>query len=618
MKTIKGIPWNKVILVLTLALLAGVSPVRAQQRGQQDSKEVSVSKVVRLNRAPVSKEILKIKLPRPKEFTLSNGLTVLVVEDHRFPTISLRLQINGAGGLYQPEDNLALAGAAIALIDTGTTTRTSKQIAEEQDRLGITLRGGAGMSSISATLNASGLSDNFDEWFELVSDVLLNPTFTDEEIQKHVRRQKAQLQQINALPIFQSIKWFNKAVYGDHKLHRFFPSESDLDALTTEALAQWHRERFVPQNSIMGIVGDVDTKALITKLENWAAKWKKSGLKVELPAGPKRHGQKRVFLIHRPGSVQTNLRMGNLAMERKNPDYYATRVLNRILGQGPASRLFLNIREEKGYAYGVSAGIGAGRFLSPWQASSDVRTEVTEDTMKEFFYEFNRIRDEEVPEAELEEAKRALVARFALQLENADSTLGRGITLLNYGFPPDYWDVYPSKIMAVTAEDVKRVARKYLDLESMQLVAVGDVAQIRPVLEKYGLVEVFDTEGKPVDMEALAAEKAAAEKAAAGPAANVAGKWELSMTGPGGRTQTINLMLEQDGANLTGTVAGPRGNEQPVAGTVKGETIRFTMKQQTPRGEVEIVYSGTVDGETMKGTMQMMSFSRDWTAKKVE
>ena len=604
-------------LVLALAL-----PISGwAQRGGQDSKDVSVSKVERLNRAPVSKEILKVELPRPVEFTLSNGLTVLVMEDHRFPTISVSLRMEGAGGLFQPEGNLAVASAMAALMRTGTPTRTSKQIAEEQDRLGMTLGGGAGISSTSASLSASGLSDNFDEWFALVTDVLLNPSFPEDEIKKYVSRLKAQLRQFESLPFLISIKRFNKSVYGDHPLHRIFPPGEDMDAVTPEALASWHAERVTPQNSILGVVGDVDPATLQKKLEQVLGGWKKTSLVVELPEGPTRYEKKRVIVVHRPGSVQTSLRMGNLAIDRMHPDYFVARVLSRILGGGPASRLFLNLREEKGLTYGVSGGMGGGRFQSPWQASSDVRTEVTREAMEQFYWEFYRMRNQPVPEDELEEAKRAIVARFALQLENANSAIRNEITRRVYGFPESYWDDYPARIMEVTAEDVQRVAREHLDLDSIQIVAVGDAAQIVGVLESYGSVSLYDTDGEEMDLAELVSPED--DPDAQGEPSDVAGDWELSLTNPRGETQTIKLSLEQSGEDLTGTIEGPGGSENAVTGTVKGKTVRFSMTRETPRGEMEIVYTAKVDGDSgdsisMTGQMQMMGFSMDWTAKRLK
>jgi predicted Zn-dependent peptidase len=189
--------------------------------------------------------------------------------------------------------------------------------------------------------------------------------------------------------------------------------------------------------------------------------------------------------------------LGNIAIDRRSPDYIPMLVMNHVIGGGASARLFLNLREEKGYTYGVYSDFSALRYPGPWRAGGNMRTEVTEGALTEFFNEIRRIRDEKVPAAELEASKRALAARFALSLEQPGTVLGLAMLRKQYGFPADYWDTYTAKILAVTAEDVQRIAQKYLTPESMQLVAVGDAGKIKPVLEKYGRVEVFDNDGRP-------------------------------------------------------------------------------------------------------------------------
>jgi predicted Zn-dependent peptidase len=205
-----------------------------------------------------------------------------------------------------------------------------------------------------------------------------------------------------------------------------------------------------------------------------------------------------VLLVDRPNSVQTTLALGNIAIDRRSPDYMAMVVMNYIVGGGASSRLFLNLREEKGYTYGVYSDFSALRYPGPWRAGGNMRTEATEGALTEFFSELRRIRDERVSDEEIEASKRAIVASFALSLEQPARLLGFAITRKQYGFPADYWDTYPARIMAVTAADVQRVARKYLDLDALQVVAVGDASQIKPILEKYGNVEIFDSDGKPL------------------------------------------------------------------------------------------------------------------------
>jgi predicted Zn-dependent peptidase len=263
-------------------------------------------------------------------------------------------------------------------------------------------------------------------------------------------------------------------------------------------LAKWHQERYTPQNTILGITGDVKATEIVPKLERTLAAWKKTEMKEVLPPNPRAIAAKKVLLVDRPGSVQTTVVLGNIAIDRRDPDYIALNVMNHILGGGAAARLFLNLREEKGYTYGVYSSFTALKYPGPWRAGGDVRTEVTAGAMTEFLKEFQRIRDEKVPATELDEAKRAIVAGFALSLESPTELLSYAIVRKIYGFPPDYWDTYPAQVMAVTADDIQRVARKYVNPENLQVVAVGDVSKIRTVMEKYGPIEVYDTEGKKV------------------------------------------------------------------------------------------------------------------------
>jgi predicted Zn-dependent peptidase len=212
--------------------------------------------------------------------------------------------------------------------------------------------------------------------------------------------------------------------------------------------------------------------------------------------GPAPANKEKIFLVDRPGSVQTTLLMGNLAIDRTNPDYPALVVLNEVLGAGSASRLFLNLREEKGYTYGVYSNLIARKYAGPWTAGGDLRTEVTDGAMTEFLRELNRIRDEKVPDDELDSARRSVVARFALSLESPQQLIAYAITRKAYNFPADYWDKYPAQIVAIKADDVQRVAKKYINPATMQVVAVGDAGKIKTVLEKYGPVEIVDASGK--------------------------------------------------------------------------------------------------------------------------
>ena len=484
--------------LLLSVLISALAQGQQQQQGPPgDSKGQNLSKIERKNRAPLSKEVLKVKLPRPIEAKLDNGLTVLILEDHRFPTVNVQFAISGAGALYEPANMPGLASATAQMIREGTKTRSSKQIAEEVDKLGATLGAFAGFGSAQTSLSASGLSDNFDQWFALTTDVLMNATFPAEELTKFKQRVKAQLRQQRSSPDFLANEQFARAVYGNHPAATVAATAESVEALTPEVLANWQKTRYAPQNTILGIAGDVNPSELIPKLKQALAGWQKNDAKEVLPQNAAPAAQKRIIVVNRPDSVQTTMAMGNIAIDRRSPDYPAMVVMDNIIGSGGSARLFMKLREEQGLTYGAYSTFTAVKYPGPWRAGGDFRTEVTDQAMTGFLNEINRIRDEKVSMEEIEENKRSVVASFALSLEQPTTLLSYEITRRIYGFPEDYWETYPARIMAVTADDVQRVARKYINPESLQIIAVGDASKIKAVLEKFGAVTVYDAEGKP-------------------------------------------------------------------------------------------------------------------------
>jgi zinc protease len=479
-----------------VAPLAVTAALLAQVPQDPGSKAIPLSKVERKNKAPVSSEILRVKLPKPVEMTLPNGLTVLVLEDHRLPLVTARLTILGAGALNDPADLPGLANVTAAMLKEGTEARSSKQIAEETEKLGATIAAQAPWGSESATFTASGLSDNDAQWIALATDVLLNPTFPASELDKLKQRMKVQLQQQRSTAGFLMQERFNRAVYGDHPAAITSATEQALDKITPAMLAEWHKSRYVPENAILGIAGDIKPDAVMQMFRALPG-WKAGPGKAALPAVTKPARGRGIFLVDRPGSVQTDVEIGNIAINRMDSDYVPMVVMDRIVGGGASARLFMNLREIHGYTYGAYSQLVARRYAGPWIAEGSMRTDATAGAMTEFMNEINRIRDKAVPETELEESKRSIVASFALSLERPSELLDYAITLKVYGLPADYWDTYPAKIMAITAEQVQRVARKYIVPDDLQIVAVGDAAKLKPVLDKYGAVQVFETSGKP-------------------------------------------------------------------------------------------------------------------------
>src|SRR6185503_5309153 len=307
------------------------------------------------------------------------------------------------------------------------------------------------------------------------------------------------LQSQRAIPQFLAAEQFQRAIYGtSHPAALVSTPVESIQKLTTKDLAAFHSTYYRPNNAILAIVGDVTMKEIMPKIEKAFGDWQKADVPAfTVPEAPAQ-AESRILLIDRPGSVQTVLQLGTLGIERTSPDYFAVLLADRVLGGGPSGRLFLNLREDKGYTYGAYSNFGGSKFRGTWISSSEVRTDVTEGAMKEFMYELNRLRTDVVPAEELDNAKRAIIGSFALSLEQPNTLLQNIITQKLYNLPADYWDTYPQKVSAITAADVQNAAKKYLDMSHLQVVAVGDAAKAREILTKYGKVELYDAEGKLV------------------------------------------------------------------------------------------------------------------------
>src|SRR6266851_3736707 len=313
---------SRMLAATSIAVLAAAATGWSQGESAQD-KSIPTSKVERLNRAPVSKEILQVKLPRPVEATLANGINVMILEDHRFPLVTVQFEINGAGPIYEPATQPGLAGATARMLDQGTKTRTSKQIAEQIDSLGASLSASSGFGSGSAAVAASGLSDTFERWFALTADVLLHPSFPADELAQYQARTKSALLQQRAQPGFLANQTMSRALYGTYPASVVSTTPESLDSLTPAMLADWHNKRYAPQNTILAISGDVHAETLIPKLRQWLSEWRRMKTPVNFPPSPPPASKEKIFLVDRPGSVQTTLLMGNLAIDRTNPDYPA-------------------------------------------------------------------------------------------------------------------------------------------------------------------------------------------------------------------------------------------------------------------------------------------------------
>ena len=485
-----------------LALFAGLAmlgrpPVAAQAPEQDPS--TTTKALVRKGKVPISSDILKIKLPKPSETTLPNGLRLIVLEDHRLPQIVFSLQIPGAGSYMDPDDHPGLAGFTAALMREGTTTKSSSQIAQQLELMAATLNVSAGNSS-EAVVSGSCLSDQAIKLIDLAADVLLHPTFPEEEVTRFKQRTRSALVQQRANPNFLAAEMFSRAVYGSHPAARLSPTVMAVDGLQREDLVAFHRAHYLPDRAVLAIAGDVSMFQARLVVESKLGAWAKGTAPTVTTVGdPAPVETPNIYFVARPGSVQTNIIVGSQAIERTSPDYDALAVMNKVVGGGAMGRLFLHLREEKGYTYGASSAVDARQHRGDWSASTNVRTDVTEPALGDLLEELRQIREIPVSDQELADAKRSMVASFALSLESPAQLLNLYLTQWRYKLPADYWDRYPERVMSITKEQIQAMARKYLAQDRLQLVVVGDPTRALDPLKKLGPVESYDANGQRVN-----------------------------------------------------------------------------------------------------------------------
>jgi len=441
----------------------------------------------RRNRAPVSKENLVVKIPEAVPVKLSNGATLLTLEDNRLPLAYVRFQIESAGPIYSSRPGIAELTAD--MLREGAAGLSGKQVVEEAARLGATFNTAAAAGAETAVVDGSGLASRFDSWLALLCGVLLRPTFPADEFNGMIQRRVVNLRIRAAQSSALVEDTLPRLIFGSHPAAINAPPAEALVGMTPEMLAAWHRERYTPAGTIISCIGRVKTSSVAARAESLLGAWKTPAVNVQLPPTPQPAAARRIVLIDRPGAVQTELAIGGLLMERRDPDYFPMSVLNQILGGSLSSRLPVILRDEKGYAYRADSMFGTYRFPGFWRVRAGVRTDSTADSIAIILAQLQRLCDEPVPAAELDEARRSVVGRFALQLDQPLQIIGLSALRHRYGFSVDYWERYPAKMTAVTASEIQAVAQKYLNPTRAHIVALGDAARIRPALAKLGPIE---------------------------------------------------------------------------------------------------------------------------------
>lgn len=431
------------------------------------------------------------KLPAVKTYKLDNGLKIQFVEDHRYPYVTVFLGLKT--GTVDNSTEKPVAELTASMLDEGTKTKKSKEIAEATDFIGGSISASADYDF--TIMNGSCLSNYTDTLFSLMSDVLLHPSFPEDELKV------AKSNWIQSLTIRRSDsnylldERFRKVVFGDHPYGALAPKPEVINSIAQADLKKFHEANYLPNDSLLIVLGDFDDKKMEELVKSAFGSWAQGERKSkELPVVSQQK-ERRVYLVDRPDSTQSAVAIGNLGIKKKDPDYFAVKVMNQILGGSANSRLFLNIREQKGYTYGAYSSVSARIHPDAFSAGASVRTEVTEPAIKEFLFELERIGNSAVTKEELDDAKKYLTGQFQLGLETQSGLAQRLLEVGLFDMDDKYLESYTDKYMAVTIEDVQRVAKKIIHSNDLVITVVGDANKIKPGLEHFGKVELYDLNG---------------------------------------------------------------------------------------------------------------------------
>ena len=430
--------------------------------------------------------------PKRTRTRLSNGLEVVLAQAGSIPKFHGELYFRSGNALVS-DRSTGLAEMTSTVVRTGTAKRASRQIEEDLRRLGADLGSSAGQDT--SAIGFAGLSEFAEPLLQLVNELAREASFPENEFERERRQKLEEVKLERTSPGFLASERLRKILFGAHPYALVSPSEAQVMAYQREDLQSVYRDAYTPENGLLMLVGDFDPQGMLKLIEKIFGTWsgRKPGTR-EFPAPPSPQGR-RVYLVHNPGSVQTQILVGCHAITRKHPDWLPLGLTNSLYGGAFNSRLVMNIREDKGYTYSPRSAVHPLRQHGYFSISAAVRNEVVAASLTEIFYELDKLRSVPVPESELSDAQNYLTGVFSLGLATQEGLLSQFSNVELNELPADYLETYRGKVRAVTPAELMATARKYCDSANLQIVVVGDRAQIEDQAALFGPLEIVDNQG---------------------------------------------------------------------------------------------------------------------------
>ncbi len=437
----------------------------------------------------------KVTFPKYFEGRCDNGFRYFVVENHTLPIVTIGF-VAKEGALFDG-DLPGLGSVTSELLTKGTKNRTATQIAEEIDFVGGSLSTNVSWDASQAFVSV--LKHHLATGFNILQDIILNPVFPESEIARVKAQRLASIQQLKAEPGYLADVRFLSSVFGGHPYGQ--PSsgtEKSIAKMTRRDFVKFHKTHCTPGSSFLVFAGDIDPREAEKYVSRRFARWRG---KMYAPSAIRAASKKekgKICIVDKPGAVQSALRVGHIGIARNSRDFLKAFVMNTLLGGYFSSRINMNLREVHGYTYGGKSTFDARMLPGVFEVATDVRNDVTSETVNEILIELNKIRDTLPSKDEMTMVKNYLAGLFPIQLETPQQVAGRVIVIELYNLPKNYYRNYRDDIMKVTARDIQAVAKKYIHPDRLSIVLSGSSKEIAGKLKKFGEVAVLDPEGNKI------------------------------------------------------------------------------------------------------------------------
>ncbi|HEX9105659.1 MAG TPA: pitrilysin family protein, partial [Longimicrobiales bacterium] len=557
-----------------LAATTGATPLAAQQK----------------QAPPAPLPAGTLTFPPYRELALANGLKLIVVERHDVPLATVSLFVR-AGTAADPAGQAGLASLVADLATKGTAARSAKEIATLVETAGGSLNSFA--TGDYAGINVDILAEKLPLAFDVVSDAARKASFPAEELETTRKRMLSNLQMEQSQPGSVAGRVLDAKLYGEGSPYGVKPTAASLQGLTQAQVKAFYGERYRAGNALLVVAGDVDAAKVEALARQYFGEWAAGApAPVTLPAPPAY--PRTIYLVHRPGSVQSNILVGTTTMLPSGADYHPLEVATQILGGGTDARLFAILREQRSWTYGAYANLRRPRQLGSFVANAEVRTAVTDSALAEMLKQIRRLSEETAPAADLSAAKGFMAGSFPLRLQQSAQVARQIATVRLLGLPINELTEYPQKINAVGAGEVQAAAKKYLDPSKLVIVVVGDAPKIKASLEKMAPVTLLDTEGKPLDAASLEVKAQAI-------------KLDGSLLKPA--TATYDFKLQGNPFGTVTSAISKEGDEWVVKQTVTSAMMNQSGEMRVKAADltpVSVTQSMTAGPTTMNSNLKLV------------